>query len=367
MHSPPANSPTCLRGCSFLGMAGTGEAESLGHEGERLGGTLVHVRVGGTEWAGDSFLALISRIEQHDEGTPAPGNHSDYHDATGQAVAAAARLAEDPGARPGSAAGTAALNTLLGTVAVAADLNAADTAAGLVPEAPAAWAAEGVLALLGRNDWAASPSAARIGAAARGLLEHDQPAVRAVGVSGLHFMTPLPAVRYARITELLQDEAADFVRARLLVQLASLLPDMPAEVDRSLAGLGSLGAWPVLAAAPQAFDAPSAEPGERPREIDFVVQILIRVALLSGHGSCKRLLAAWPDDPAAFCYRAQRVCLHLRDWLTAGNADSSRTREDAFALLTRPVAAAVRLREPRPRGTRPSAAPRASLPWSHGT
>ena len=291
----------------------------------------------------DSFLALISRIEQHDESTPAPGSRSDYHDAAGQAVAAAARLAEDPGTGPGSAAGTAVLNTLLGTVAVAAGLNPADTEAGPVPEAPTARAAEGVLALLCRNDWAASPSGARIGAAARGLLEHDQAAVRAVGVSGLHFIVPLPAARYARITELIQDEAADFVRARLLVQLASLLPDMPAEVDRSLADLGSMGTWPVLAAAPQAFDAPSAEPGERPREIDFVVQILIRVALLSGHGSCQRLLATWLDDPAAFCYRAQRACLHLRDWLTAGNADSSRTREDAFAFLTRPVAA-IRLR-----------------------
>ena len=291
----------------------------------------------------DSFLALISRIEQHG-GTPTPGNRSDYHDAAGQAVAAAARLAEDPGTGPGSAAGTAVLNTLLGTVAAAVGLNRADTESRQAPEAPTARAAEGVLALLCRTDWAASPSGARIGAAARGLLEHDQPAVRAMGVSGLHFIIPLPTARYARITELIQDEVADFVRARLLVQLASLLPDMPAEVDRSLANLGSMGAWPVLAAAPQDFDAPSAEPGERPREIDFVVQILIRVALFSGHGSCRRLLATWLDDPAAFCYRTQRVCLHLRDWLTAGNADSSRTREDAFAFLARPVAAAIRLR-----------------------
>ena len=119
---------------------------------------------------------------------------------------------------------------------------------------------------------------------------------------------------------------------------------MPADVDRSLADLGSMGTWPVLAASPQAFDAPSAEPGERPREIDFVVQVLIRVALLSGHGRCQRLLATWLDDPAAFCYRAQRACLHLRDWLTAGDADSSRTREDAFAFLTRPAAAAIGLR-----------------------
>ena len=80
----------------------------------------------------DSFLALISRIEQHG-GTPAPGNRSDYHDAAGQAVAAAARLAEDPGTGPGSAAGTAVLNTLLGTVAVAVGLNRADTEAGPAP------------------------------------------------------------------------------------------------------------------------------------------------------------------------------------------------------------------------------------------
>jgi len=38
--------------------------------------------------------------------------------------------------------------------------------------------------------------------------------------------------------------------------------------------------------------------------------------------------------------------LHLRDWLTADNAGSTTTREAAFALVTRPVTAAIALRPP---------------------
>ena len=54
----------------------------------------------------------------------------------------------------------------------------------------------------------------------------------------------------------------------------------------------------------------------------------------------------WLDAPSAFCSRADRACLHLRDWLTADNAGSITTREAAFALVTRPVTAAIALRPP---------------------
>jgi hypothetical protein len=94
-----------------------------------------------------------------------------------------------------------------------------------------------------------------------------------------------------------------------------------------VANLGATGAWPDLAAVPHDFDSPSPESTERPAGIDFYCQILIHVALFSGEDASRFLLCTWLDAPSAFCYRADRACLHLRDWLTAGNAGSTTTRE----------------------------------------
>jgi hypothetical protein len=292
----------------------------------------------------DRFMALLSHMEQHDQALDRQGR-GEYQEALAWAVIAAARLAEDPGTGPGTPVGTAVLSTLLGPLDMRAGRDPAVAGSRPAPEeATMIRAAEGVLALFRRSEWAASPQGAPIETAARELLEHDQPAVRAAAVSALPRILPEPAARYARITELLRAESADFLRARLLQQLYVLLRDMPGEVDRSLAELGTTGAWPALAAVPQDLDDPSADPGGRPGETDFVVQVLIGVALLSGHDRCQRLLATWLDHPAAFCYRAERACLHLRDWLTAGDSEATAIRQAAYALTARPVHAAARLR-----------------------
>ena len=289
------------------------------------------------------FTALLSQLNLQED--PRREGHGEYKEALAWAVTAAATLAKDPEVRPGTPVGAAVLSTLLVPIAVRVNLDPEVAGSGPAPEETITIrAAEGVLGLFCRNDWAASPEAAPVETAARGLLEHDQPGVRAVAVSALPRLLPEPAARFARISELLRAESADFLRAGLVQQLSGLLHDMPAEVDRSLAELGTTGAWPVLSPVQQGFDAPSADPGKRHGEIDFVVRILIGVALLSGHDKCQHLLTTWLDQPAAFCYRAERACLHLRDWLTAGNHESAAIRRAAFALIARPVRAAAQLR-----------------------
>jgi hypothetical protein len=274
---------------------------------------------------------------------PCREGHNEYKEALAWAVTAAATLAKDPEARPGTPVGIAVLSTLLGPIAARGDHDPAVAGPFLSPEETITIrAAEGVLGLFSRSDWAASPAAAPVETAARELLEHDQPAVRAAAVSALPRLLPEPAARYARISELLRAESADFLRAGLVHQLSGLLHDMPAEVDRSLAELGTT--WPVLSPVQQGFDDPSADPRGRLGEIDFAVQILIGVALLSGHDKCQHLLTTWLDQPAAFCYRAERACLHLRDWLTTANHESAAIRRAAFALIARPVRAAAQLR-----------------------
>ena len=294
----------------------------------------------------DSFLALHSQMKRQDPPVPSLEGQADWEYAATTAVVAAARLAGDPETRPDIPAGTAVLDTLLAPVIATGDRATAETGSLRAAGTTMARAAEGLLTLLQRGDWAASSSGARIGKAAGQLLEHDAPAVRAVAVNELHHILPEPTARYARINELIATEQADFLRAGLLRQLHGLLPDMPAEVDRAVANLGATGAWPELAAVPHDFDSPSPESTERPAGIDFFCQILIHVALFSGEDASRLLLCTWLDAPAAFCYRADRACLHLRDWLTAGNAGSTATREAAFALVTRPVTAAIALRPP---------------------
>jgi hypothetical protein len=292
----------------------------------------------------DSFLALLSQMEQQDTLVPSLEGQADWDYAATTAVIAAARLAGDPETRPDVPAGEAVLDTLLAPIIETGDRVINEAESSRAADTTVVRAAEGLLALLQRRDWAASSSEARIGKAARQLLEHNEPTVRAVAVNELHHMFPEPAARYARIRELIEAEQPDFLRVGILRQLHGLLRDMPAEVDRAVAGLGATGAWPELAAVPHDWDSLSAESTERPAGIDFFCQVLIHVTLFSGEGDCRQLLCTWLDAPATFCYRADRACLHLRDWLTAGNAGSTATREAAFALVTRPVTAAVTLR-----------------------
>lgn len=125
----------------------------------------------------------------------------------------------------------------------------------------------------------------------------------------------------------------------LLRQLVGMATLLPAEVDANLADLGTADAWASLSAQPQDFDAPSAQP--RAGEIDFVVQHVIYMAVIQDQPRSKQLLNTWLSDPAAYCYRAERTCVHLRDYLASGGPQEADIRERAFTLFALPIGPAA--------------------------
>jgi hypothetical protein len=232
------------------------------------------------------------------------------------------------------------LDHLLACVGVAAEQG---TAAGASRNAMVS-AAEAIVVLLNRDDWMTSPAAAQIRSASRMLLDHSQPDVSAVAIGALPRIEPDPAKRLDLILERLRCEASVFLRHALLQQLHMVSNDIPAEVDAGLTELGTTASWPTLSAAPQELDHPPGGTSSPAGEPDSVILLLIYLALVRSRAGSRHLLTTWLTDPAAYTYRAERVCISLRDWLTAGGPEHAAIRESAFAFLLLPVTAAVALR-----------------------
>jgi hypothetical protein len=285
-----------------------------------------------------NFQALLGKMQ----GSGAQGTQGaqDSERAHVSAAAAGARLAADPGLTPVSATGIMMLDYLLACVGVAAEQG---SATGGSRNATVS-AARGIVVLLSRDDWMASPAAAQIRVASRTLLDHPQPDVTAVAIGALPRIEPDPAKRLDLILQRLRSEASVFLRDALLRQLLMLSDDIPAEVDTGLTELGTTASWPTLSAAPQELDHPPGGTSSPAGDTDTVILLLIYLALVRSRPGSRHLLTTWLTDPATYTYRAERVCISLRDWVTAGGPEHAATRGSAFAFLLLPVTAAVTLR-----------------------
>ena len=283
-----------------------------------------------------SFRELLEKM--HASGSvPGTTTAQDYEHARTSTAAAAARMAADPALKPGTPEGDTVLEYLL--VCVHAGAGPQGSATDGTSEAVVTSGSEGILALLGRDDWMGSPAAAQIQSASRMLLDHPQPDASALAIGALPRIEPDPPKRLDLILQRLRGDEPVFLRVTLLRQLLILSADIPADVDAELNGLGATDAWPSLSAAPQELDQPPAATARPAGDTDTVIQLLIYLALAGAQPESRQLLTTWLDDPASYTYRAERVCVWLRGWLTAGSTEFAGIRESAFALISRPVAA----------------------------
>ena len=189
-------------------------------------------------------------------------NAQDYGHARASASAAAARMAADPALKPGTPEGDTALEYLLACVYAVAGPHASATDG--TSEAAVTSASEGILALLGRDDWMTSPAAAQIQAASMMLLDEPQPDASALAISTLPQIEPDPAKRLDLILQRLRSDKPVFLRVTLLRQLLILSADIPADVDADFSGLGATDAWPSLSAARKNSTGRSPQPRRQP-------------------------------------------------------------------------------------------------------
>jgi hypothetical protein len=220
-------------------------------------------------------------------------------------------------------------------------------------ETPASSSVHGIIALLSRPDWSASPHAATLEDAAARLTDDPDDTVRMLAAPALPLRFPgAPGLR-DELTRRLLRETAPAVRGQLLAVAFSALAAHPDYIDDILSRLAASGSWPMLSPGPEpAQPEDQAEPAAGgdltgPRDLhaeapaianDTVIQYLLGLSIVCEQPFATRLLRTWLSAPADHPARAGRTCVWLRPYLNgAATGVTSAQAERAFQLLALPV------------------------------
>ena len=198
-----------------------------------------------------------------------------------------------------------------------------------------------LVTLLSRPDWSGSQYGDGLRTMAAGFLDHPDSTIRMVAVPALPHLFTDPGRLRDELLGRMADEEHPGTRAQLLGVLDSALASYPDRMDSVLECLSGNPLWPELSAAPEAA---TTEPDTSPADIsDYLIRILIALAILHQQPFAERLLRTWLSDPASHPHRSGRTCTWLRDYLTPRAAAPAGTAERAFTLLALPIAQATAL------------------------
>lgn len=198
----------------------------------------------------------------------------------------------------------------------------------------------GLVTLLSRRDWAGSPYGDGLRTVSAGLLDHPDATIRMLAAPALpHLFADPVRLREELLSRLVNEEDAG-VRAQLIAVLDSALAAYPARIDSVLECLSGNPLWPELSPSPE--PATESDTGSSDTS-DFLIRILIALAVLHQQPFATRLLQTWLSAPASHPHRAGRTCTWLRDYLNPGTGAPPGTADRAFTLLTLPIPQATAL------------------------
>jgi hypothetical protein len=199
----------------------------------------------------------------------------------------------------------------------------------------------GLVTLLSRRDWAGSPYGDGLRTVTARLLDHPDATIRMLAAPALPRLFADPVRLRDELLSRLVNEEDPGARAQLIAVLDSALAVHPAHIDSVLECLSGNPLWPELSPSPEPA---TTEPDTSTSDTgDYLIQILIAVAVLHQQPFATRLLQTWLSAPASHPHRAGRTCTWLRDYLHPRTGAPAGTADRAFTLLTLPIPQATAL------------------------
>jgi hypothetical protein len=228
-------------------------------------------------------------------------------------------------------------------------------------EKPANNSVHGLVALLQRQDWAASSQAPELRNAAARLVNDPDDTIRLLAMPALPALFTDPDQLRDELEQRLLSEPSPMVRAVLLDVMWQGLAGHPDYIDGMLTRLPSHPSWASLSPSPEPItpmenddtvDADSGFPqaGSRFRNNDMaddgLIQRLVWLSLICDQPFATRLLETWLSAPDEHPARASRTCTWLRPYLTPESGQATEAQADrAFELLAMPIARAASIWE----------------------